>query len=241
MTIDTSSANDNDLEVRRPVGRPRASGRIPDGDVREQILTAAADLFIRQGFTATTTRQIATAAGLRQGSLRHYFERKKDMFHELLDRTIDPALGALEGLNTNVDPEIRLWLLLKTDCTNLAAGDQNLASLMLLPEARDTDFNDFWERREQLKDLYRSSIQAGIDSGTFSPIDPELALAATFGLVESLAWWFEPRGNVDPDSAAHHVARAALASLLADPAALDAVIAAAEAVRIDLPGGYRHA
>ena len=209
--------------------------------MREQILTAAADLFLRQGFTATTTRQIAAAAGLRQGSLSHYFERKKDMFHELLDRTLDAALGALEGLDENVDPEIRLWLLLKTDCTNLAGGDQNLASLMLLPEARDTDFIDFWERRDQLKDLYRSSIQAGIDSGTFSPIDPELALSATFGLVESLAWWFEPGSSLDPERTAHHVARAALASLLADPAALDAVIAAANATQADHPARYQHA
>jgi len=228
VTIDTSSAGNN-LEIRRPVGRPRASGQIPYGDVREQILTAAADLFIRQGFTATTTRQIAAAVGLRQGSLRHYFKRKKDMFQELLDRTLDPALGALEGLEANVAPEIRLWLLLKTDCTNLAAGEQNLASLMLLPEARDADFGDFWARRDQLKDIYRSGIQAGIDSGTFSPIDPELALTATFGLVESLAWWFEPGGSLAPADAAHHVARAALSSLLADPAALDDVIAAAEA------------
>ena len=44
--MDSSTLN-NDLEVRRPVGRPRASGRTPDGDVREQILTAAANLFLR--------------------------------------------------------------------------------------------------------------------------------------------------------------------------------------------------
>lgn len=121
-----------------------------------------------------------------------------------------------------------LWLLLKTDCTNLAAGEQNLASLMLLPEARDADFGDFWARREQLKDIYRSSIQAGIDTGIFAQVDPELALTATFGLVESLAWWFEPGGDLAPTAAANHVARAVLSSLLVNPAAVDDVIAAAD-------------
>ena len=51
--------------ARRP-GRPRASGD-PDGerDTRRDVLDAAAALFCTVGFTSTSTRAIADAAGVR--------------------------------------------------------------------------------------------------------------------------------------------------------------------------------
>ncbi len=221
-------SSDSLVPPTRRVGRPRADKRIPEGDVGEQILAASAMLFIRQGYTATTTRQIAAAVGLRQGSLSHYFPRKKDIFVELLDRTVEPAMSMLDGLAPGLPPEVRLWLLLSTDCFNLASGEQNLASLMLLPEARSNEFDQFWAKREQLKDRYRDTIAAGVRHGSLSCPDICLAVDATFGMIESIITWFERGGPVTPRGAAHHVARAALAALLTSPSQVDRVIAEAE-------------
>ena len=78
--------------VLRPVGRPRAVPQLVPADVREEILSAAAGLFETYGYTATSTRAIATEVGLRQASLFHYFARKDDILSELLDRTLRPTL-----------------------------------------------------------------------------------------------------------------------------------------------------
>ncbi|MYB02887.1 MAG: TetR/AcrR family transcriptional regulator [Acidimicrobiaceae bacterium] len=223
-------SNDSLGSPVRRVGRPRADKRVPEGDVSEHILAASAELFIRQGYTATTTRQIAAAVGLRQGSLSHYFPRKKDIFAELLDRTVEPALTMIDGLDPGLPPEVRLWLLLSTDCFNLASGEQNLASLMLLPEARSDEFDQFWARRDQLKDRYRDIIVAGLRHGSLSCSDVLLAVDATFGIVESIITWFERGGPVTSRGAVHHVARAALAALLTSPSEVDRVIAQAEAL-----------
>ena len=51
-------------------GRPRATGE-PAGDSRQDLLDAAAALFIDHGYAATSTRAIADRAGLRQASLYH--------------------------------------------------------------------------------------------------------------------------------------------------------------------------
>lgn len=221
-------SNDSpDSPVRR-VGRPRADKRTPEGDVSEHILLASAELFIHQGYAATTTRQIAAAVGLRQGSLSHYFPRKKDIFAELLDRTVEPALTMIDGLDPGLPPEVRLWLLLSTDCVNLASGEQNLASLMLLPEARSDEFDQFWARRDQLKDRYRDTIAAGLRHGSLCCSDVVLAVDATFGIVESIITWFERGGPVTARDAAHYAARAALAALLTSPSQVDRVIAEAE-------------
>lgn len=44
---------------------------------RRQILEAAVDLFARQGFHRTSTRQIAQAAGVAEGTIFNYFPTKK--------------------------------------------------------------------------------------------------------------------------------------------------------------------
>jgi|APSaa5957512576_1039674.scaffolds.fasta_scaffold36663_2 AcrR family transcriptional regulator len=221
--MDMASSRDSEARAR-PVGRPRADGSTRSGDVREEVLAVAAELFIDQGYSATTTRQISGAVGLRQGSFNHYFTRKLDILRELLDQTLGPALSALDDLDPSISAEHRLWVLLSTDCANLVSGEQNLASLMLLPEARNDEFADFWAARDRLKDIYRSAITAGIASGVLVPIDVELGLAATFGLVESLAMWFDPKSDLTADDASLHVARAALAGLLLNPGSVDEII-----------------
>ena len=85
-------------EEIRPVGRPRATPGHASEDVAEEILMAAAELFAEHGFTATPTRAIADAVGLRQASLFHYFARKEDMLIELLDRTVRPTLDVVHRL-----------------------------------------------------------------------------------------------------------------------------------------------
>jgi AcrR family transcriptional regulator len=46
----------------------------------EQILDAAARLFATKGFHRTTTREIAEAADVAEGTLYNYFENKNDLF-----------------------------------------------------------------------------------------------------------------------------------------------------------------
>lgn len=48
----------------------------PQTDVNHRILEAAQRLFARQGFEKTTTRQLAEAAEIAEGTLFRHFETK---------------------------------------------------------------------------------------------------------------------------------------------------------------------
>lgn len=52
---------------------------------RRQIIDAAVQLFIENGFHKTTTRQIAKAAGFSIGSLYEYVESKEDVLYMVCD------------------------------------------------------------------------------------------------------------------------------------------------------------
>src|SRR5918994_6276288 len=53
---------------------------------RAQILDAALDLFSRQGFRATSIRDIASKAGVSTGSVYHHFKDKEQVFDTLLQQ-----------------------------------------------------------------------------------------------------------------------------------------------------------
>lgn len=61
-----------------------------------KVLKAALSLFSRQGFRATTMRQIARRSGLSVGNLYHHFGNKERIFQQLIDRywevLLDPEL-----------------------------------------------------------------------------------------------------------------------------------------------------
>lgn len=67
---------------------------------REQILDAALHLFAEQGFAATTTKQIAEQAGIREGLLYHYFPSKLGILNAVVTRRhtfVGEMLSSVEG------------------------------------------------------------------------------------------------------------------------------------------------
>ncbi len=204
------------------LGRPRA---VPAADgaaePREEILLAAARLFTSLGFGGATTRQIAAEAGLRQASLFHYFKHKDDIFAELLDRTVQPALEFATRLSAiEPAPAPGLYLLVLKDVGNLCREPGNLGCLQLQIDARSAEFSKYWDKRVVLRDAYRHYIERGAQSGVFDPGDVELSTSIIFGLVESVATWFSYDLPQSRHEAWRGVADYALRSLLDDVSGL---------------------
>ena len=220
--------------MKRPRGRPRRLPQTVIGDPREQILQAAARLFTTKGYSGTGTREIATAVGLEQPSLFHWFRRKEDIFAELLDRTVSPALAASDLLDACSSNEQRLYVLARRDVGNLVAGAVNLAALQLLPEARAPEFAQFWVRREELRQRYCDLIKGLADEKRLVLGDTELATSVVFGLVESVITWYERGGELSRDSVADSVALSVVRSCVVRPSSERTLRSAAQAVLPEL-------
>lgn len=76
---------------------------------RELILGAALDLFSRQGYRATSVRDIAASAGVSTGNVYHHFPDKETIFRTLLDRywaaIDDPEFPFNRALASGVFPD----------------------------------------------------------------------------------------------------------------------------------------
>ncbi|OBK86871.1 TetR/AcrR family transcriptional regulator [Mycolicibacter sinensis] len=94
MSQRTSGAGRSTVAVRRPRGEPR-----------RLLLDAARDLFARQDYRSTTTREIAQAAGVTEPLLFRHFGSKATLFREAL---VAPFIGFVEEFGhtwQSLDPE----------------------------------------------------------------------------------------------------------------------------------------
>ena len=64
----------------------------------ERLLDAAAEVFARRGFHATTLDEVAAAAGYSKGAVYSNFAGKDALFLALVDRHLDLQLEAIEQL-----------------------------------------------------------------------------------------------------------------------------------------------
>ncbi|MBG6097139.1 TetR/AcrR family transcriptional regulator [Nocardioides luteus] len=140
-------------------GRPRviprlASARAP----REEILHAAAELFVIRGFAATSTRDIAEKVGIRQASLYYHFAGKPGILAELLELSVRPSLDQVERIERECPadvPEAALYLLALIDADTLATVPHNIGRLYRMPDVRSSEvFEEFQPALRELVAAY---------------------------------------------------------------------------------------
>ena len=82
------------IPPKRARGRPRKTvDERDDGNRRKAVLAGAAELFRRKGFSATTTRDIAAAAGMQSGSPFYHFKSKAALLYAVMEEGMRTALA----------------------------------------------------------------------------------------------------------------------------------------------------
>src|SRR5262249_57833071 len=81
------------------------SPRLDSEERRKAIVSAAVPLFARNGFSGTTTRELAEAAGISEALLFRHFPTKKALYREILRLGCegDPARERLAALQPSTE------------------------------------------------------------------------------------------------------------------------------------------
>ena len=85
-----------------------AHTRMSGEDRRKQLIEVAIDLFSEKGFSGTTTKEIAVAAGVTEAIIFRHFATKQDLYKAILDYKCDLTsaadwLGELQAFMDNND------------------------------------------------------------------------------------------------------------------------------------------
>ena len=102
-----------------PAKPARARKYVPSDERRQQILTAASELFAHRGFAGTTTRQIAAAVGTSETVLFRHFPTKESLYTAILEHRVPSAaverwLAELRELADRGDDESLFRAVVKT-------------------------------------------------------------------------------------------------------------------------------
>ncbi|MBO3664871.1 TetR/AcrR family transcriptional regulator [Microbacterium stercoris] len=203
-------------------GRPRLTPGRPGLGPREEVLAAAAALFVEQGFAATSTRQIAERAGLRQASLYYHFAGKDEMLLELLEESVRPTLErAREHLEAE-NAALALCRFVLADVDILLRDPHNIGVLYLSPEVTGAAFASFRAHREELVAVY-GALAARVGPA----VDAAFAGRCCIQLVEMVIAM--RREDRVPERVGERIARACLRTVGVDDDRIAAIIATAGA------------
>jgi TetR/AcrR family transcriptional regulator of autoinduction and epiphytic fitness len=116
-------------------GRVLARGRRDDKKAATQrrILQAALRLFQRNGFDATTTKQIARAAGIAEGTVFNYFRSKEEIALFFFEQEVDHAIKAVRADKrlARAPLEERLFALVEHQLEYLAPHERFIWAALL--------------------------------------------------------------------------------------------------------------
>lgn len=137
---------------------------------RMQILDAAAQLFRRQGYSETTLRQIAKAAGMQAGSIYYHFGSKDEIVDEVLAtgmreiyKLVEKTVASL-GDETTYRQRIEQGMIAHLDLL-LTKGDYFSSNIRLygqIPEALKPRHAHLRQRYGKLWDqILRQAQEAG--------------------------------------------------------------------------------
>jgi len=106
--------------------RPR-SNRLPRHERRRQLLDAALEVFVSQGYHAAAMDEIAERAGVSKPVLYQHFPGKLDLYLALLDQSVDELVATVrQALRSTT--ENRYWLSTR-DHIPREAAEQLIARL----------------------------------------------------------------------------------------------------------------
>ncbi len=206
--------------LRRPRGRPRKTElERDDGNRRRELLRHAARLFRRQGFNATSTRDIAAAAGMQSGSPFYHFKSKGALLYAVMEEGMRSAISrqaeALQKAEQDApDPRALLAVLVRNHFDILLGPGSDFIPVMLY-EARSITPR----QRQALAGLqseyeapWMPVLQALHASGALKP-DVKLARLLIFGALNWSAQWFDRRKEATLDD----LAQAAVALFIGEP------------------------
>lgn len=194
---------------KRPRGRPRKTiDERDDGNRRVELVNAAAKLFRRKGFDATSTRDIAAAVGMHSGSPFYHFKSKGALLYAVMDEGMRSAIlrqtAALDAAAQAVpDAAALLRVLIRNHFDVLLGTGSDFIPVMLYESRSITAKQRASLARLQgdYESVWEPVLQALSSEGRLQcPV--KLARLLIFGALNWSVQWFDAKKGASLDELA---------------------------------------
>lgn len=167
------------------------------------ILEAALDAFHEHGYGGSTVRDIATRVGVTVPALYYHHENKEAMLFALLEQSITRLHDLVDGAASMDAParerfDTMLQVLVRHTATSgrIMFLDSEIRSLSA--GHRET----YTGRRGDIEHLVLTAVEQANTDGDFSTEHPRDTVRALLGMVQAVAAWYRPGGEMTVDDLA---------------------------------------
>ncbi len=158
---------------------------------RQEILSAARQLFADKGFHNASMQEIAAAAEFATGTLYNFFQSKEELFFELLLAAVEEHLATvLPVLEAPGDEREKLSLFIRLHSRIVREQGAALRLFLLEGQGRYLPGPRVEAKKKEIDERVirplSNVIAAGIQKGFFNEIDPLIAAKCLAAALESL-------------------------------------------------------
>ena len=171
---------------------------------RERLLEAAVEAFAEKGFTATTTRDIASRAGMSPAAVYVHHDTKESLLFTVSVEGHRAALDVIRSAaSAETDPVPRLRHMVR-DFSTWHAVNSRVGRIVqyefdaLTPEHRA----EVAGYRRRIERVMQDALSEGVSRGAFAIEDVPGTARAILSLSIDLVRWFTPRGSHSADDLA---------------------------------------
>ncbi|MBE1535621.1 TetR/AcrR family transcriptional regulator [Actinomadura algeriensis] len=173
---------------------------------RAELLATAAEVFASQGYSATTVRKVADAAGILGGSLYYHFDSKESMADEILSTFLDEmwtsyervlaegrsARDTLEGIVVesfrSIDRHRPAVVIYQNESKHLATSER---------------FHYLLDSQRRFEEMWLSLLDRGVEEGAFrADLDRTLIYRFIRDTVWVAANWYQRGGRLSAEDIA---------------------------------------
>jgi AcrR family transcriptional regulator len=179
---------------------------------RARLLKAAVTAFADKGFHGTTTRDIASAAGMSPAALYVHHKSKEELLYLIAKEGHDAVLTLIrEAIGSTDSPVDALRRVIRDFSAHHARGHvgARVVNYELAALAPD-HLAEIRGLRHEIEDEIRSLVARGVNAGDFDTVDPRIAAAALLSLGVDLARWYRDGGSWTPEEIGEQYAGMAL-------------------------------
>lgn len=152
-------------------------------DISQRILAAAQHLFARKGFDKTTTRQLAEAAGVAEGTVFRHFESKKAILVAVVTQGWSELLTDLLTELSEMGSYKAVAKVMRRRMLNLNQ-QADLMRVCFMEAQFHPDLRDRIQAEviTKMTGVVEAFIQTGIDRGIYRPLDPKRVARVFLGM-----------------------------------------------------------
>jgi AcrR family transcriptional regulator len=160
--------------------------RLPARERRRQIIDTAAELFSRRGFSGTTTREVAKAAGVSEATLFKHFATKEELYGAIIEAKAQArqVLSSVAQAAERKD-DVEVLRILAREMIQRTKTDSTLMRLLFFSALEGHALSDmFFRSRVDGVDIFLSRyIAERSTAGAFRAVDPMQAAWNFIGMV----------------------------------------------------------